>query len=257
MKPGSRCSRKYSYSDELTPYAGLIYDFDHRFSGYVSYTEIFQTQNVRSTNGSLLDPITGRNYELGLKATLADALDMNVAVFRSEQDGLGEAIPGETVSGRPDTQAYRAADGATVEGLETELGGQLAPGWNLNASFTLANPKNADGDRMNTTHPHRQAKLFTSYQFTGNWRPLRLGGGLRWQSDIYRDTRGPAGTTRVTQGSYSVIDLMARYDFTPDISAQLNLNNVLDKEYHDQVGFYSQAWWGAPRNLRLSLSYDF
>ena len=76
MKPGSRCSRKYSYSDELTPYAGLIYDFDHRFSGYVSYTEIFQTQNVRSTNGSLLDPITGRNYELGLKATLADALDM-------------------------------------------------------------------------------------------------------------------------------------------------------------------------------------
>ncbi|WP_029654950.1 TonB-dependent alcaligin siderophore receptor FauA [Marinobacter daepoensis] len=250
-------NRKYSYSDELTPYAGLIYDFNHRFSGYVSYTEIFQTQNVRSANGSLLDPITGRNYEVGLKATLADELDMNVAVFRSEQDGLGEAIPGETVNGRPDSQAYRAVDGATVEGFETELVGRLAPGWNVNASFTLANPRNADGDRMNTAHPRQQAKLSTSYQFTGNWRPLRLGGGMRWQSDIYRDTQGPAGTTRVTQGSYSVVDLMARYDFTPDISAQLNLNNVLDKEYHDQVGFYSQAWWGAPRNLRLSLSYDF
>ena len=176
MKPGSRCSRKYSYSDELTPYAGLIYDFDHRFSGYVSYTEIFQTQNVRSTNGSLLDPITGRNYELGLKATLADALDMNVAVFRSEQDGLGEAIPGETVSGRPDTQAYRAADGATVEGLETELVGQLAPGWNLNASFTLANPKNADGGGLIYNLPQVLLSPLTQPQPIKNERTNRHGG---------------------------------------------------------------------------------
>ncbi|OYD22778.1 TonB-dependent alcaligin siderophore receptor FauA [Oceanimonas baumannii] len=249
--------RQYSYNNELTPYAGLIYDFNDRVSGYVSYTEIFQTQNVRSADGSLLDPITGRNYEVGLKATLADELEMNLAVFRSEQNGLGEAIPGETVNGRPDTQAYRATDGATVEGFETELVGSLAPGWNLNASFTLANPISADGDRMNTTHPRQQAKLFTSYQFDGDWHPLRLGGGLRWQSKIYRDTRGPAGTTRLTQGSYSVVDLMARYDITPELSAQLNLNNVFDKEYHDQVGFYSQGWWGEPRNLRLSLSYDF
>ncbi len=83
------------------------------------------------------------------------------------------------------------------------------------------------------------------------------GGGGRWQSEIYRDTRGPAGTTRVSQGSYAVVDLMARYEFSPDLSAQLNLNNLFDKEYYDQVGFYSQGWWGAPRSLRLSLSYDF
>ncbi len=249
--------RKYSYSNELTPYAGLVYDFDDRFSSYISYTEIFQTQNVRTASGALLDPITGRNYEMGLKASLADQLDLNLAVFRSEQDGLGEAIPGETVNGRPDTQAYRATDGATVEGFEAELVGRLAPGWNLNASYTLASPKSADGERMNTTHPRQQAKLFTSYQFADNWSALRVGGGVRWQSEIYRDTRGPNGTVRLSQGSYSVVDLMAKYDVTPDLSAQVNLNNLFDKEYFDQVGFYSQAWWGAPRNVRLSLNYQF
>ncbi|WP_416886680.1 TonB-dependent siderophore receptor [Marinospirillum sp.] len=250
-------ARQYSYNGEITPYAGLIYDFNPALSGYASYTEIFQTQNLRSTDGSLLDPITGRNYEVGLKATLADQLDMSVALFRSTQDGLGQAIPGETVNGRPDTQAYRATHGATVAGFEAELTGRLAPGWNMNASFTLANPTSADGRRMNTSHPRQQAKLFTSYQFDGDWRALRLGGGMNWQSAIYRDTRGPAGTTRVTQGSYAVVDLMARYDFTPDFSMQMNLNNLLDKEYYDQVGFYSQAWWGTPRNLRVSFSYQF
>lgn len=249
--------RSYSYNNEITPYAGLIYDFDDRFSSYISYTEIFQTQNVRTASGSLLDPITGRNYEMGLKASLADELDLNLAVFRSEQDGLGEAIPGETVNGRPDTQAYRATDGATVEGFEAELVGRLAPGWSLNASYTLASAKSADGERMNTTHPRQQAKLFTSYQFADDWSALRVGGGVRWQSDIYRNTRGPNGTVRVSQDSYSVVDLMAKYDFTPDLSAQVNLNNLFDKEYFDQVGFYSQAWWGAPRNVRLSLNYDF
>ncbi|MBA4503247.1 TonB-dependent alcaligin siderophore receptor FauA [Marinobacterium marinum] len=249
--------RNYSYSNELTPYAGLIYDFDERFSGYVSYTEIFQTQNKRTPDGELLDPVTGRNYELGVKATLADELDLNLAVFRSEQDGLGEAIPDQTVNGRPDTQAYRATNGATVDGFEAELVGRLADGWNLSASYTLANAKKADGERMNTLHPRQQAKLFTSYRFTGDWNPLRVGGGVRWQSGIYSDTRGPNGTTRVAQGSYSVVDLMARYQFTPDLSAQLNLNNLFDEEYYEQVGFYSQAWWGTPRNLRLSVNYDF
>lgn len=249
--------RRYAYNNELTPYAGLIYDFNDRFSGYVSYTEIFQTQNKRTPGGSLLDPITGRNYEVGLKAELADQLDLNLALFRSEQDGLGEAIPDQAVNGRPDTQAYRATDGAWVDGFEAELVGRLAPGWNLNASYTLARARDAEGDDMNTLHPRQQAKLFTSYQFSDDWRPLRIGGGVRWQSKIYSDTRGPNGTTRVTQDSYSVVDLMARYQFSQDLSAQLNLNNLFDEEYYEQVGFYSQAWWGTPRNLRLSLSYDF
>lgn len=252
---GSR--HRYAYNNELTPYAGLIYDFNDRFSGYASYTEIFQTQNKRSADGSLLDPVTGRNYELGLKANLSDGLDFNLAVFRSEQDGLGEAIPGQAVNGRPDTQAYRAADGATVEGFEAELVGQLAEGWNLNASYTLASAKDAEGNDMNTLHPRQQAKLFTSYQFAGDLRSLRVGGGVRWQSRIYSDTQGPDGTVRVDQGSYALVDLMARYQVNGDLSAQLNLNNLFDKEYHEQVGFYSQAWWGAPRSLRLSLNYDF
>ena len=247
----------YSYKNEITPYVGLIYDFNDYVNGYVSYTEIFQTQNKRNENGGLLDPITGRNYEIGLKSFLINQFHLNLALFRSEQDGVGEAIVGQTVNGRPDTQAYKATSGAAVQGFEAEVVGQLTDNWNVNVSYTLAKAEDAKGKRINTLHPREQVKLVTSYQFDGDWRALRVGGGLRWQSEIFNEARAPGGLREVKQGSYSIVDLMASYQLTDDLSAQLNVNNVLDKKYYEQVGFYSQAWWGAPRNLRVSLSYDF
>lgn len=249
--------RDYSYSNEITPYAGVVYDINDRVSTYVSYTEIFQTQNKRDPDGDLLDPVTGRNYELGVKATLAEQLDGNLALFRSEQDNLAEAIPDVPVQGRPDTQAYRPVDGGTVEGVEAELVGRLAPGWSLSASYTLATARDADDERVNTLHPRQQFKLFTAYQLQGDWRALRVGGGARWQSEVFTRANNPNGKVRVGQGSYVVADLMARYTFSDQLSAQLNVNNLFDREYLEQVGFYSQGWWGEPRNLQLALNYDF
>lgn len=249
--------RQYEYKHELTPYAGLVYDMTPGFSTYLSYTDIFQTQNRRAENGSLLDPIVGRNYEIGIKASVSDDFDANFALFRSEQDNLGEAIPGGVVNGMPDTQAYRPTKGAQVEGFEAEFIGTLAHGWNISGSYTLAKPRNARGERINTLHPEQQVKLFTTYELPGDWNRLQVGGGFRWQSGIYSDTRGPKGATRVHQGSYTLTDVMARYTFNPQLSAQLNINNLLDTSYYEQVGFYSQGWWGAPRSVNLSLSYRF
>jgi outer membrane receptor for ferric coprogen and ferric-rhodotorulic acid len=50
---------------------------------------------------------------------------------------------------------------------------------------------------------------------------------------------------------------MARYKFSENISAQLNLDNLLDEEYYSQIGFFNQLAFGEPRNYNLGVTYRF
>ncbi len=77
---------------------------------------------------------------------------------------------------------------------------------------------------------------------------------LRWQSSTWSDFASVAGAPRVTQQDYALVDLMARYDITPQLSATLNAYNLLDKTYQTSS---SSAYYGEPRSFRLSLAYRF
>ncbi|MCK3142148.1 TonB-dependent receptor, partial [Escherichia coli] len=44
----------YKVSNEITPYAGLVYDLDAHHSVYASWTSIFQPQNYQTATGALL-----------------------------------------------------------------------------------------------------------------------------------------------------------------------------------------------------------
>ena len=62
---------------------------------------------------------------------------------------------------------------------------------------------------------------------------------------------------RITQESYSIVNLMARYDFTKQLYAQLNINNVFDEEYFAMFDAYDQMTYGAPRSATLKMTYKF
>lgn len=36
---------------------------------------------------------------------------------------------------------------------------------------------------------------------------------------------------------------MSRYEFDRQLSASLNVNNLFDKKYYDNVGFYNGVYW--------------
>ena len=59
-------------------------------------------------------------------------------------------------------------------------------------------------------------------------------------------TRSGTLGQRQEQSDYLVANLMAHYDITPQISAQLNVNNLLDQEHRTGVNWYGQGIWGAP-----------
>ncbi|MNS70018.1 Ferric-pseudobactin BN7/BN8 receptor precursor [compost metagenome] len=100
-------------------------------------------------------------------------------------------------------------------------------------------------------------RLFTTYQLPGDWNRLTVGGGVNWQSGVYTIASGPNGDERVGQGSYAITNLMARYRFNRNLSAQLNVNNVFDRKYYSQVGFYSQGAWGAGTSAMLTMRYQY
>ncbi|YBW39464.1 ligand-gated channel [Nitrobacter sp. TKz-YC01] len=65
------------------------------------------------------------------------------------------------------------------------------------------------------------------------------------------------GTALFTAPSYWVVDLMARYKFTDNLSATLNVGNLFDRRYINLADFYGSYTWGAPRNVFLSMTYRF
>lgn len=227
------------------PYAGVVYDLNETWSVYGSYTKIFNPQpyGVRDANFKPLDPQEGTGYELGLKGSFNDdKLNASLALFRIDQDNLA------VYERAPDI--YRAEQGTTTDGVELELNGELAEGWQAFAGYAYSVSTDADDNRIVTNTPRHSAKTFTTYRLPGIFDDkLTVGGGVNWQSKTGQDLH------TFTQGSYAVANLMARYDITQNLSASLNLNNVFDRKYYS----YVDAWgvYGAPRNFMTSVQYKF
>lgn len=113
--------------------------------------------------------------------------------------------------------------------------------------------------KISTFEPEDQVTLYTSYKLTGALDKLTIGGGARWQSvawqDIYNTPQ--ARYEEFSQKAYWLVDAMARYQFTKQLSATVNANNLFDKSYYTNLGFYKAGAYGEPRNYMLTTRWDF
>ncbi len=242
-------------SGEVAPYAGLVFDLTPQISAYGSYTTIFMPQSNQDVNGRTLDPQDGKNHEVGLKGSFLDGkLNASLAYFHLKQNNYPEATGGFTPSGG---QAYRAIQGVVAKGVEAEVSGELAPGWQLHAGFTHKVAKQ-DRKKVSTLEPEDQFSLYTTYRLGGALQGWTFGGGARWLGKSWGDAANPVlGTTTFTTDAYWLFDLMARYEFSPRLSATLRVNNALDKKYLTVFSWYGTYTWGEPRSVNLGVVYKF
>ncbi|MEN5102526.1 TonB-dependent siderophore receptor [Stenotrophomonas sp. TWI809] len=257
----------YKPDDSLTPYVGLVYDFSRQFSAYASYTDIFQPQDYRDKNNDYLEPVVGDMWEAGLKGEFfGGRLNTSAAVFKGEKDNVAELDDSVPAASLPDgSSAYRSTGkGNKVKGWELEAQGSLTENWNVSAGFAHTTIRNQAGVAQNTTNPVDTFRLNTSWRPSGEWNRLSLGGGVTWQSRIYRASTKPradyatSGRTEsafITQDAFYLVNVFAGYRFNDNFSAQLNVNNLLDKKYYSNVGFYNGVYWGEPRNVMLNLRW--
>lgn len=245
----------------VSPYAGVLYDLDDSSTIYASYASIYKPQYYRDRNGRMLDPRQGENIELGWKGEFANGrLEASAAVYEIRQDNLAIADDGQIVPGTDNVAAYRAVPGARTRGLDLELTGELSPGWQVSASYAYNRSEDADGKRIKTVMPEHLVKVWTTYRLPGDWNRTVVGAGVNWQSRIhYSATPWQLGrTVTASQPAYAVVNLMASHEFSPSLTATLNLNNVFDKKYLDSLDTtFNTGYYGAPRNAMLNLKYRF
>lgn len=252
----------YKEHGVVTPYAGVVYDLDDTYSVYASYTSIYQPQTYKDIDGKTLAPVEGDSYETGLKAAYLDGrLNASLALFRIEQDNVAESVGTNPVTNEG---IYKAIDGATTQGIELELAGELQDGWNLMAGYTYARTRDQDEQRifgypLTTSKPEHVIRTFTTYRLPGALDKVTVGGGVSWQSAFYGNIYSPTvgDYTRIKQGGFTLVDLMTRYQVNEHLSFTANANNVFDKKYLSGLGNFDTTFYGEPRNLTLTTKWDF
>ncbi|AFL69284.1 ferric-rhodotorulic acid/ferric-coprogen receptor FhuE [Sulfurospirillum barnesii] len=245
----------YEHTNVMTPYAGVVYDLDANHAVYASYTEIFQPQNYRNKSGGYLDPIEGKNYETGIKGEYFDGkLNATLSVFRIEQDNVAQPDGINMVPGSSD-QAYYGASGTVSKGYEIDVNGEISEGWRVSLGWSQFEAKDADGVNVNTTHPRKIAKIYSTYTLG----KFTLGGGVNWESETYTAATNPVTgvSEKISQSAYTLVNLMGRYKESKDLTFQVNVNNLFDKKYYSNVGFYNQVSYGEPLNVIASVKYSF
>ncbi|NMZ41498.1 TonB-dependent siderophore receptor [Pseudomonas proteolytica] len=246
----------------LVPYAGVTYDLNENFTAYASYTDIFMPESYnRDRNNKLLEPSEGKNYEGGIKGEFFDGrLNTSLAYFEVHQSHRAE--PDAEYNAAPTNPSVGYASKgieAKTKGFEAEMSGELAPGWQAQAGYTHKIIRDESGKKVSTWEPQDQLSFYTTYKLKGPLDRLTVGGGARWQSRSWQElyNRYKSKNEEFAQEAYWLVDVMARYQVTENLSATLNLNNSFDKKYYTNIGFYNTAYYGDPRNVMLTTRWSF
>ncbi|MDN2697442.1 TonB-dependent siderophore receptor [Janthinobacterium sp. SUN073] len=251
--------------NEVTPYVGAVYDINKQYSAYASFTQLFNPQSSKDRNNQFLAPETGDNAELGIKGEFYEGkLNASAALYHTKKKNMAEldrtVPPGFLL---PDGGQAMVANGAgvTAKGVEFDVSGQITPAWEASGGYTYLHAAEADGRRAATTQPRHLLRLATSYRFDGHLAGLKAGASMTAQSATYSESwygRPPTGEmTNIPQAGYALVNAMASYAINRHASVQLNVNNLLDKKYYRNVGFFDGVFWGEPRNISLAVRTAF
>jgi TonB-dependent siderophore receptor len=235
--------------------AGLVYEFAPGANAYVSFSQSFYPQPYTQLGGAAFPPLTGDQYEAGLKYHVGRLL-LSGAVFQLKEKGLSEY--NTTIGG---IDYYKPIGEVKHKGVELQALGQITQQWQVNAGYTYLDPKitgDIDSAIVGQTElflPKQTASLYTTYTVgTGVMKGLTFGGGPRYVSS---ERTSFDGSTKDLPG-YPLADASVGYSHS-DWLVQLNVHNVFNRHYfinNYQTLFYGNVV-GEPVNAALSIRRKF
>lgn len=242
-------------ADKTTPYIGATWEFVETLTLYASYSEVFKQQTHVDNNFAPLGAVEGESTEFGIKKSFNEGLaNLSIGAFKANQSNFGE------FAGRIDGIAVYEPAELDSEGYEVEFSGEVLRGLNLSAGYTDFEIEDKDGNETRTFIPQKTLDISGSYQLPIE-ADLKVGAVLKWQDDIsttvdYTDTEGNPASTEVVEKAYTLIDLAAHYQATENLGFSLNVENATDKKHLKSL-YWTQAYYGEPRNVSASIRVDF
>jgi len=247
----------HSDNNIVTPYVGIVYDVNQYASVYASHTGIFLPVTNYGADGQLLEPTEGTNTEAGVKfAFFDDELTISAAIYQSNKDNVAEWID---LPKLPNGQwVYESINGVKTDGYEIEFSGAISPKWNVAGGFTHNTAEDNAGNVRNTGLPSELFKLTSNYTFEKYVPALTVGASIRWQSKSYYENAIYVGDDifpyTQSQPAYSLVDLMARYELSDNVTLGININNIFDEQYHRSLWGYTDK--GEPQSFSASIRWN-
>ena len=198
-----------------------------------------------------LAPEKTRTYELGSKWELADnQLLLSGALFRLEE--FNARVP------NPDNPQFDILGGdERVDGAQAEASGHITRALTVDVSYTYLDSsviRSTPGGPLLgaplTNAPRTSSALWLQYQIDP---PLQVAiGTLQATSQLGQDT---PSSYEVAPG-YVVLNAMAKYLLSSRAAVQLNLNNLTNKSYIEEVHpFHAVPGEGFVALLSVTLQY--
>ena len=246
-------SKKISRTDAVFTYnLGSEYKFDSNNSAYVNQSTSFNpsAENIALTNSNSisnsLDPEKNTNYEIGTKQSFFNKkLLSNNAIFRTNKNNAREL----SASG-----IYQGIGNQRVQGLQSSLIGNLNSKTQINASYAFLSSKvtksiNASnkGKKLANVAKH-SFNLMLNYKLLPQ---LELGGGGNYLGSRYNSI----SNVNKAKG-YTIFNALAKYSFSQDLSLQLNVNNIFNKQFADQI-YADHVVPGQGRVFLFNLTHKF
>lgn len=206
---------------------GLVYLSDLGLAPYVSYSTSFLPQSGVSYAGQTFDPLTGRQYEVGVRyQPKSGVISATLSVYDLTENNVLSTDPDATHLG------FEVETGqARSRGVEFETTAHPLAGLNLTASYTYDDVRitkstvAAQLNRQPFDTPANQASGWTDYTLPfGALKGLGLGAGVRYQGRSYI-----TNTDAQSNGSRTFIDAMVHYDLGP-WRAAINATNLADHQ---------------------------
>lgn len=159
-----------------------------------------------------LKPETSKSYELQWRSQLTDNSRLEASLYRTD---LADAIIFGS-NGRPENVAS-----ARINGFEAALKQELF-GWQSNLGVAIIDPRDRDSGHTLARRARRTLSLDLDRQFD------RLGLGASWQavSSSYDDE-----ANRQPLGGYALLGVRSSWALNREVSLELKVDNLLDKEY--------------------------
>ncbi|HEY4340557.1 MAG TPA: TonB-dependent siderophore receptor [Steroidobacteraceae bacterium] len=243
-------SYRAALSYKITPHGNAYFSFGTSFDPSAEDLSLISSSRSFSLNNANLDPEKNKTFELGTKwDLLQEKLILSGSIFRLEKDNARVPDPTNPV-------LNILAGSQQVDGGEVRAEGNLTASWQVLAGYTYLDSKVTETAKgaapvgaplMNT--PKHAFSAWTTYRLGER---LEFGGGGRFVSSQYTQNVPPIKTVP----GFWDFDAMAKYAITTRIAAQLNVKNLFNRYYYDQLHFFHVVP-GEGRTLLVSISATY